>query len=64
MYRKMRHVLVVMAVAASLLLFGVVPAYAHDHDHDDLDDVLDKVHELVDDVVHDILDGLEDLDLH
>lgn len=62
MYRKMRHVLVVMAVSASLLLFGVTPAYAHDHD--DLDDVLDEVHDIIDDVVYDVLDGLEDLDLH
>lgn len=66
MYRKMRQGLVVMAVTASMLLFGVAPAHADEIDADDLDEVEDLVEEIVDDIlddVDDILDDLDDLDL-
>jgi hypothetical protein len=57
MYRKMRHVFVVMAVAAGLLLVGITPAYAHDHD--DVEEILDDVDEIIDEVVEDILHDLD-----
>lgn len=57
MERKTQHVLVVMAVAMSLLLVGVAPAHADDND--DVEAVLDEVDEIIDEVVEDVLNDLD-----
>ncbi|MGH8900639.1 MAG: hypothetical protein ACRDYA_02920 [Egibacteraceae bacterium] len=64
MNRRLRQGFVVMAVTASMVLFGVAPAHADEIDADDPEEVEDLIEGLVGDILDDVDKLFDDLDLH